>query len=129
MSLGNYLEDKLLDHIFGKTVWVPPILYVGLGFGATDQNPNELPSEFNYERVQTNSSLWSTSTASKIINTDDIKFNEAIGGDWGYVNCFLIFDYKTLGNFLMYGTLKEPWDIKEFEERRFLGGELEVTLD
>ena len=60
MSLSNYSENKILDHLVGKTSFTMPTVWVGL----STANPGETASGLaepvggDYARVETAGSDW-----------------------------------------------------------------------
>ena len=131
MSLSNWLEIEIMNHIFGKVPYNPSVLALGLGVATSDSAPNELAEINNYSRLILSSAYWTSAANGRIVNALGFVFPQAIGGDWGVVTHFLIFNSGTygLGQMLLYGHIVSEWDIKEDDIPQFLAGELEITLD
>ena len=136
MSFSNYLENQMLDHILGNSVYTPPTrLWVGLGVDSTDSAANELVEIYMYFRVQTGPSTWiqPDPTIGRMTNALEVTFEEATG-DWGPVTHFLLFDSGVRGasNYLMYGELTGEAAtivVEEGSVPKFEAGALVITYD
>lgn len=112
-GFSDYLELKLLDHLFTDSGYTPPAtLYVALssttpsddGTGVTE------PSGGSYARVATTAADWSAATgtapASKT-NTATIAFPTATA-DWASgsdLTHWVLYDAATVGNMLAFEAL------------------------
>jgi hypothetical protein len=137
MSFTNYLENQILDEVFGGVNYAPPAtLYIGLsstpladdGTGYT-----EPPTAAGYARrdVTNNATNWpATGGDGTKANGTPIAFNTATG-DWGAaVTHFFIADAATGGtNILAYGTLGTAKTIGNGDTASFAAGALTITLD
>lgn len=112
-ALSNYLKDRLLRHIFGKEVYTPPDIWVGLltsdpGDVLTNTDCGEVVWGLgNYMRMATSPSTWESSMA-EIWNKAAITFPEA-QEDWGLIEHFALFDVSSpgeSGNALFHGPVK-----------------------
>lgn len=122
MSLSNYMENVVLDHLFGKTVppeaW-PASLWVALcTANPTDAGTGiacwEIPSAWGYARVATYSTTWNfweDAAAGGIKNAEVISFPKAVGGDWGLVTHFALLDDAVGGNMIAYGELAAEMNV------------------
>lgn len=119
MSASNYLENKLVDHIFrGQPLTPPANIFVGLlTASADDASPGTEVSGGSYARVSVPGSLaaWagtqsagstvaSSGTSGATSNNGVITF-PAPTANWGSVTHFALFDASTGGNLLFYGPL------------------------
>lgn len=118
-GFSNYLENKTLDHVFGKGVYTPPTIYVALWKGSPGETGVQLPPRVevlggDYARVLTDDSFWSNPYLEQdilvITNDKPIAFPSATG-DWGTVDYVALYDQSN--NMLMYGPLSEPVTIIE----------------
>lgn len=121
-AMSNYLENKLIDHIFRAQTFTPPAtLYVAL-FTATpsDIGGGTEVSGAGYARVPVTSSLanWagtqaaasttaSSGTSGTTSNNTAITFG-APTANWGVVTSFGVFDAASGGNLLIWGALTAP---------------------
>lgn len=137
-NLGNYFEDKLLDHMFqlndGAKAYRPTALYVGLSTAAPGESGSGIaePSGNAYARVvlangsATKMGLSSGSTAA---NSADINFPTATGS-WGTVTHVFITDASSgAGNLHWHGPLQTAKTIGNNDAVSFPIGSLTFSLD
>jgi len=129
-SFSDYWENKILDHIFGKTSYTPATIYVGLSTADPLDDASGLaePSGNGYARVQTAASDWNVATNGTVDNANDITFPEATGS-WGTITHFALFDAATGGNILAHGALSASKTIGSGDTAKFDVGGLDVSLD
>jgi uncharacterized protein YaiE (UPF0345 family) len=93
MAATDYLENKILDHVFGKSAYTPATQFVVALY-------TDFPSEAgtgteitggSYARVITTSSDWSTASNGSIHNVNTIIFPTATAS-WGRVHAIAIFN-------------------------------------
>jgi len=128
-SFSDYTEDALLNHLFGKGDYVPPMIYVGLsasdpgdsGAGLSEPNGN------GYARVETTEADWNVAAGGLLDNAGTILLGPATG-DWGTLTHFALFDAATGGHLLVHGALAQPKTIDSGDSARFASGELSITL-
>jgi len=126
MSFSNYLETKVLDHVFGATAYTAPAtLYVGL-YTATpnDAGGGTEVSGTGYARQ----SAAFTTSGDTTSNTAAIEFPTA-GSSWGTVTHVGVFDASTSGNLLVYGTLATSKLVESGDVFRIPTGDLDISLD
>lgn len=134
-SFSNYLEDKILDHITGKTSFTKPTAYIALctadptdaGTGAAC---NEVPDSNSYARVATAPGDWDAASGGAVANAAAITFPEA-SGSWGTITHFAIIDSTThgAGNMLAHGTVTVSKQITTGDTPKYNIGDLDITLD
>lgn len=126
MSFSNYLENKVLLHVFGATPYTAPAtLYVALftsdpGEGGTGTEV----SGGSYAR-QTATFTVSGSLAS---NTAAVEFPTA-SASWGTITYAAIYDAATGGNLLGSGGLATAKAIGAGDVFRIPAGDFDITLD
>jgi len=109
MSMTNYLEDKILDHIFGDTAYVAPTtLYIGvstthvteLGLGITE------PTDAVYARIAitNNTTNFLDAVLGEKKNATFQEY-EVATESWGEILDYFISDAASGGNILVYGPL------------------------
>ncbi|KKL04262.1 hypothetical protein LCGC14_2617840 [marine sediment metagenome] len=127
-SFGNYLEDKILDHILKVAVYTPATnLFIALYTVApTDVGGGTELSGGGYLRTVCNS--WDPSSGGASANAIQVLFPEATG-DWGTIVAFAIWDAQSGGNFLKWGDLTQSRAIPDKDSAKFVIGDLQVTLD
>lgn len=132
-SLSDYAENKVLDHLTGKTSFTMPTISVGLLLG----NPGEANSgagwmevahASGYERVATAGADWNAASGGATSNANAITFPQA-SGSWGTVMYFGLFDSAVVGegNLIAYGDLTTSKAIDNGDTAQFAAGELDLT--
>lgn len=133
-ALTNYLENKLIDHIFRTSSFTKPTsLYVGLLTGITDAEAGTITevSGGSYARVVRNplDANWNASTTSgTTANTASLQFPSATA-DWGTCTHFGIWDAATGGNLLIYAPLTVARTITNGTTPSFGAGALTFQID
>lgn len=143
-AMTNYLENKLVDHIFRATPYtVPTTLHVALFSAApTDSAAGTEISGGSYARASVPASAianWngthgstsgaSTGTNATCSNAALITFPSPTA-IWGSVVGFAIMDAATGGNALFYGDLTIPKTVNNGDAApTFAAGALTVQLD
>ena len=132
-SFTDYLENKVLNHVFGITSFsAPSNMYLGLststisdaGTGITE------PSGNAYARVAipNTTASWNTATTGSVSNKNILSFPEATGA-WGTVTYSFVSDALTGGNILFYGTLNVEKEVTAGDTVTVKAGDLAITLD
>jgi len=137
MSFSDYLEDKVLDHVFGGSAYTAPTtLYVGLFTStASDSAAGTEISGNSYARQSAAFTVSGTSP-STAASSANIEFPAATGS-WGTITYAGIFDASSSGNMLAYAQLTDPADfttalpktVGTGDVLRITAGNLKVTLD
>lgn len=109
-AMTNYLEGKLLDHLFrGTALAAPTTLYVGLVTALSDGEAGVFTEVTggSYARVAVacNPSNWNAPASGNgtVTNVGELLFPTPSAA-WGTVVGAIIFDAPTGGNPLLYGT-------------------------
>jgi hypothetical protein len=131
-SFTDYLENKLLDHVWGNTAYTAPAtLYISLSTTTiADDGTNQTePSGGAYARVAVtnNTTNWPNASGGAKANGAAITFPTATAS-WGTVIDFAIMDAATVGNMLGYGTLTTSKTIDSGDTASFAIGDLDITL-
>lgn len=133
MSFADYLENKLLDHVFGATPYTAPAtLYVGLSTTAINDNGSGItePSGGAYARVAVtnNTTNWPNASGGAKSNGTTITFPPATAG-WGTQIWAFVADAASGGNILGKGALANSRAVNSGDTVRFDAGELDLSLD
>jgi len=126
MSFSNYLENKVLLHVFGATAYTAPTtLYVGL----FTSDPGEAGSGTevsggSYARQ----TVTFTVTGNAAANTAAVEFPTA-SASWGTITYAAIYDASTGGNLLASGGLATSKTIDSGDVFRIPAGDFDITLD
>jgi hypothetical protein len=125
MSFSNYLETKVLGHVFGGTAYTQPTKYIALYSSAPGEagGGTEI-SGTGYAR-ETAAFTVTGDTAS---NTSAIEFATA-GSTWGTITHIGVMDAASGGNLLAYGSLTASKTIASGDVFRIPTGDLDITLN
>jgi len=137
MSFTDYLENEVLNHIFGGTPYTAPTtLYVGLHTSASsDAAAGTEVSGGGYAREVAAFTVTGTSPT-EAATTAAIEFPVATAS-WGTVTYAGVYDAATGGNLLAYAELTDPSDfttplpktISVGDVFRISAGNLKIRLD
>ena len=126
MSFSDYLETKVLDHVFAGTAYTAPsTLYVALFTAApSDSGGGTEVSGGGYAR-QTIAFTTSGDTTS---NNAAIEFPTATA-NYGSVTHVGIFDASSAGNLMAHAQLTSATNIETGDVFRIPSGDLDITLN
>ena len=124
----DYLEDKVLEHVFGGNAYsAPSTLYVALYTVApTDTGGGTEVSGGAYAR-QTAAFTVSGTNPTQASNSAAIEYPTATA-NYGTVVAVGIFDASSSGNLLAYANLTASKVVSTGDVFRFNAGDLDVTL-
>lgn len=117
----TFLQDEILDHLFGKGVYSPPSIYVAL-IGVAEISGN------GYARVSTVPADWTVSSGGAISNASEIAFPVATG-DWGVVAEVALYDAPSGGNQLVKGLSNPPQVVATGKVFTIAIGDADLILD
>tara|TARA_B100001093_G_C26860261_1_gene1029794 strand:+ start:4437 stop:4820 length:384 start_codon:yes stop_codon:yes gene_type:complete len=125
-GISDYLETKILQHVFGGTAYTAPTtLYISLYTVApTDSTSGTEVSGGGYAR-QTSAFTVSGNTAS---NTAAIEYATATA-NYGTVVAVGVMDALSGGNLLAYGTLSSSKTVSTDDVFRFAAGALDIVAN
>jgi len=127
-GFSDYLEDKVLEHVFGGNAYsAPSTLYVALYTSApSDTGGGTEVSGGGYVRKTSTFNVSGTNptTAS---NAGAVEYPTATA-NYGTVVAVGIFDALSSGNLLAYANLTESKVVSTGDVFRFNAGDLDVTL-
>ena len=132
MSFANYLENELMDHVFGRSWTAPSTIFVGLS--STDPTEDgsgitEVISANNgYARIPTTGADWTVASDGAIANSADLSFSSA-NSAWGIQSWVFLADQGSAGNYLGSNTLTSSKDIQQGDTPKFSAPNLLITLD
>lgn len=142
-AMTDYLENKLIDHLFRGTAFAAPAaLFVGLlTAGPTDGSAGTevtggsyarvsyTPNATNWANTQASGTTASTGTGGTTSNTGAITF-PAPTATWGTITHFAIYDASTAGNMLWWGALAQSKTVNNGDAApSFQGGALSIQID
>ena len=128
MSFSNYLETKVLDHVFGATAYTAPAtLYLALHTAdpAEDGSGTEVSTSGTaYARTE----VAFTTSGNTTSNTAAVEYSTATA-NFGTVSHVAVWDASTGGNMLAYAALTSSKTIETGDVFRVPAGDLDITLD
>ena len=131
-SFNNYLEDEILDHVFGGGDYTRPgTVYIALYTAApSDTGGGTEVSGGSYARaaVTNNATNFPASSGGAKSNGTEIAFTPATA-NWGTVVAFAILDASSSGNFLAWGDVTPNKAINSGDTAKFAVGDLDITID
>jgi hypothetical protein len=131
MGASDYLEENILDHVFGLGDYTPASdLYVALFTAApSDSGGGTEVSGNAYARVQvTNDSTTWSRTNSTVSNLAAITFAAPSPAIWGTVTHYGIFDAASAGNLIDWGALTNSRTTAVGTALSFAIGELTFSM-
>lgn len=128
MSFTNYLENAVMDHVFGAGTFAKPGRYVALFTGAPGEagGGTELANG-GYAR-QSSAFTVSGSAPTQATNTSAIEYPTATAS-WGTVTHVGVFDSLTGGNMVAFAALSVAKTIGSGDVFRIPAANLTFTLD
>ena len=125
-SFSDYLENKVLDHVFGGSAYsAPATIYVGLFTADPGESGSSNEVSGNGYLRQ---SMAFTVSGSAATNTSAVEFPTATGS-WGTITHTALYDASTSGNMLAVGQLSASKSIGTNDVFRFNAGDFDITLD
>lgn len=126
MSFSNYLENKVLLHVFGATSYTAPAtIYVGLY--TSDPGETGAGTEVSGGAYARQSAAF-TVTGNLATNTSAIEFPTATTS-WGTITHVAVLDASTSGNVLASAALAASKSIGSGDVLRINAGDLDISLD
>ncbi|RLA76313.1 MAG: hypothetical protein DRG30_03125 [Epsilonproteobacteria bacterium] len=99
MAFTKLTAGNLLNHFFGKTVYTPVTLYLGLSTTTGGDNISEISSGIGYDRIATSEADWAAADITgnaTVRNISTFNFTQATG-NWGTIREAVLFDSPTIG--------------------------------
>lgn len=126
MSFSNYLETKVLDHVFGGSAYTAPAtLYLALYTVAPGEGTSGTEvSGGSYARQ----SCAFTVSGNLATNTSAVEWPTATGS-WGTIVAVAVVDASSSGNIMAYANLTSSKTIASGDVFRIPAGDLDITLD
>lgn len=128
-GLTDYAENKVLDHIVGKTSFTMPSVWVALFTAApSDAGGGTECTGGSYARKSTAGSDWVAAASGASSNAAAITFVTP-SGSWGTVTHFALMDASTSGNMLAWNAVTTPQAVGTGNLVQFAIGALTLTAD
>jgi hypothetical protein len=127
MSISDYYENKILDHMVRAQAFTPPsTVYVALfTVSPIDSGGGTEVSGGSYTRQ---AATFNAASNGFITNSADITFPQATA-DWGTIVSVGLFDASTAGNLLWYGDLTASQTVNNGNILKISAGSLNVSID
>ena len=127
-GFSDYLEDKVLDHVFGGTAYTAPAtLYVALYTVAPDDTGGGTEVTGGSYARQSGAFTVSGTNPTTASNSAAIEYPTATA-DYGTVVAVGILDASSSGNLLAYANLDTSKSVTTGDVFRFDTGDLDITL-
>ena len=127
-GFSDYLEDKVLDHVFGGTAYTAPsTLYVALYTVAPDDTGGGTEVTGGSYARQTATFTVSGTSPTTATNAASIEYPTATAS-FGTVVAVGILDASSAGNLLAYADLDTSKVVSTGDVFRFDAGDLDITL-
>lgn len=129
MSFTDYAENKILEHMVGKTSWGMPTAYLAVSTTTPNDDGTNFtePSGGAYARVQTAGTDWGTPATGAIANATLLAFPQATA-NWGTVTYGGVYDAATNGNLLYSGQLTVSQAVNTGNTLRFPIGQIVLSF-
>ena len=126
MSFSNYLENKVLDHVFGGSAYTAPAtLYVGLFTSDPGEAGAGTEVSGGSYALQT---IAFTVTGSQASSSAAVEFPTATAS-WGTITYAAVYDAVSGGNLLASGALTTSKTIDTGAVFRIPSGDFDIDLD
>lgn len=131
-SKSNYLENALLDHVYGGPDFArPATVYVGLftaALGEAGGGTEVTGGSYARQPLTNNNTNFPASVGGLKVNGTTITFPTATA-EWGLIVSAGLFDQLTGGNLLHYGDLAVNKTIGDGDTAKFNPGDISITED
>lgn len=129
MSLSDYGEGKILDHLFSIAAYTAPTIYIAVSTADPLEDGSGLaePVGNGYTRIATAGADW-TRTGNVVSNGAVETFPEATGS-WGTLTHIALMDASTAGNVIASSALTASKAVATNDTLRFPAGEIDFTMD
>ena len=129
-GFSDFLENAVLDHVFGGTAYTAPsTLYVALFTAApSDSGGGTEVSGGSYARKSMPDMDISGTSPTQATNGAAVEFVTATGS-WGTVTHVGVYDASSSGNLMAYATLSSSKAIATGDVFRVPSGDLDITLN
>lgn len=132
-TVSDYAENKLLDHLTGKTSFTMPTVSIGLWTATlSDTSTGATAGEVSggsYARKTTAGSDWNAASSGSVTNANALAFPTATGS-WGTITHFALLDSATAGagNILLWADLTTSKTVSSGDTAQFNASALTLTM-
>jgi hypothetical protein len=126
-GFSDYLETKVLDHVFGGTSYTAPgTIFVAL-YTAAPSDSGGGTEVTTTGTAYARQSMAFTTSGGTTSNTSAVEYATATA-DYGTVVALGLFDASASGNLLAYGTLTTSKSVSTGDVFRFNASAVDLTL-
>ena len=135
-SLNNYLENAVLNVVFGQATYTSPTVYIGLATAAISEDDTGTtlavatiePSGGNYARAVTSAASWASAATGLATLSVATTFQSATAS-WGTItHFFLATAANSLANILAFGSVATAKTVASDDIVTFGDGSIVMTL-
>jgi hypothetical protein len=130
MSMTNYTEENLLNHLLGSGTFTKPSARWVAAFTAApgETGGGTEVTGGSYARVSAAAFTITAANPSTAVTSALIEFPVATGA-WGTITHVAVFDASTAGNMLFFAELTDSKAVASGDVLRIPAGDLTLTLD
>jgi hypothetical protein len=131
-SKSDFLEGKVLDHLYGATIYTPPATWYVAVFttAPTDSGGGTEVTGGSYARVAVTNNTTNFPAASGGSKSNGTQVNYVTPtADWGIIVAFALFDAVTGGNMGPWGAVSPSKTVQNGDPTYFPAGSLTFTED
>lgn len=127
-SISDYLELKLLDHVFKVDPYtVPTTLYIALSTANPTDDGSGIAEPVGNGYARKLHNTWDVAASRASENTGVITLDAATG-NWGSITHWALFDHISAGNMLAHGNLTTPRTVNDGQQLSFVDGEIDILV-
>ena len=128
MSMSDYLENKVLDHVLGNTTYTPAAtLYLGLWTADDGLEAGTVTSEVSGGSYSRQAIAFSAASSGSASNSATVTFTTATA-NWGTITHVAVMDASTGGNVLFHGSVTTSKTIESGDTFQVSSGNLTISL-
>lgn len=131
-AFTTYTQQKVLDHVRGKTSWTMPTTVACALFTATpsDAGGGTEATYTGYLRATVAAADWTAASGTSSTNTNPVSFPLCSGGS-NSIGWFGLYDSATVGagNLLAWGAVSSALTVSTGITPSFAASQLTITLD
>lgn len=127
-AASNYLENKVLDHVLGNTVYTPATsLYIGLWTADSGLESGTLTSEVSGGSYARQAVTFDAAVSGSSESAATVTFPAATA-NWGTITHVAVMDASTGGNVLFHGAVTTSKTIETGDTFQVSAGNLTISL-
>lgn len=127
-AASDYLENKVLDHVLGNTVYTPAAArYIGLWTADNGLEAGTLTSEVSGGSYARQAVTFSAAVTGSSESAATVTFPAATA-NWGTITHVAVMDAATGGNVLFHGAVTTSKTIETGDTFQVSAGNLTISL-